>query len=390
MVQCLELESYRNLVHQTPPALVIFDDPLLEQELSAWLGPLHQTEFSGETPSLALVEPGLGPTRLERWLASGVNDFVEWPTSEAIARARVQNQIKLFEALCLREKVIRDELTGVFSRRYLFESMRQHVNQYSRPGPPVLSCLMIDVDHFKRINDLLGHLEGDVVLRKVATSIYSMTRKGDIVARFGGEEFVVMLPSTDPDGAELVAEKLRAAVESACRDPQVTISIGVSWYRAPEPEFPSILKDEETMELLLRRADEALYRAKSEGRNRVSLMRESPEDERRGHQRMPLEAVVEFSLPSGVGLRKSADLSLGGVRVHDAPELQVGDRVHMSIHLAGTKLEATGTVAWTQSTRGVEDSCGITFETFGRRSRELLARHLGHASILRGEPRTRR
>ncbi len=385
VLQCLDQDHYRDLLHAHAPSVVVLDFPLLEGDPQTWLSALAGDSLTGATPSLGLVERQQG--RREDCLAAGVNDILEWPAGPLEVKARMSSQMRLYEAHCLREKVIRDELTGVFSRRYLFESMRQHVSQFSRPGPPVLSSLMIDVDHFKRINDRYGHLEGDQVLRMVAHAIYGMTRKGDIVARFGGEEFVVMLPATDPEGAQLVAEKLRAGVEKACRSHSVTISIGVSWFRAPETDFPNILKDEDTMEMLLRRADEALYRAKSEGRNRVCIMRDSPHDERRHHHRLQVETEVTFTLPSGVGLRKTADLSLGGVCVHDAPELRVGDRVQMSIQVGGTLLETTGTVVWSQSTREQKERSGITFEAFGRRSRQLLARHLGHSSNLRGEPR---
>ena len=317
-------------------------------------------------------------------LDGGANDVISKPYSSALLAARVSAQIAIYRSQFeLREKVIRDELTGVFSRRYLFESMRQHVNQFSRPGPPVLCCLMIDVDHFKLVNDRLGHIEGDRILRLVAELIFGMTRKGDVVARFGGEEFVVILPSTDPEGARLVAEKLRKAVES---DSGVTISIGVSWYESPAgPQEKSLYSDEEMMHLLLSRADEALYNAKRQGRNQVCLGSDYGGPERRRRARVEAPFRVEMVRLDGVRLERVAEVSAGGLAINDSTPLAVADELEICILLEDGLALARGRVVWTCAIRGVGERCGVAFESF-QDGQERLIHLLGHRARVDQRP----
>ncbi|MEW6280996.1 MAG: diguanylate cyclase, partial [Candidatus Eremiobacterota bacterium] len=307
-------------------------------------------------------------------LEAGANDFLQRPCSAELLAARVSSQVAIYKTqMALRERVLRDELTGVFSRRYLFESMRQHVSQFSRPGPPVLACLMVDVDHFKLVNDRLGHLEGDRVLKKVAGRIYAMTRKGDVVARFGGEEFVVILPATSADGAGQVAEKLRVAVEEDCHREEVTISVGVSWHETrldADWEGPG---DEEIINMLLARADEALYRAKADGRNCVRLQSEYTGEERRRHPRVDLPMTIEMKTPSGATLERRAQVSAGGMAVTQSEDLRVGDQVELILHV-GEPVHALGVVVWAK----VGERCGITFKSFEGNGQEQLIRFLGH------------
>ena len=158
-----------------------------------------------------------------------------------------------------------DTLTGLRNRRWVEKSLPRLVQRHCFAGDP-LSAMMIDVDHFKRFNDTFGHCAGDVVLATVARTITDKLRPTDIGARFGGEEFVVVLPGTDCKGAVAAAERLRmgvAAVRASAEDgrelPPVTISIGVAQ-----------LDDSGDLEDLLGRADAALYHAKACGRNCVS------------------------------------------------------------------------------------------------------------------------
>lgn len=195
------------------------------------------------------------------------NSFTQTETSliNSIATqvARVLDKILIYEHT--RELSITDELTQIFNRRYFnqrFEREMQRAIRYERP----LSIIMVDIDYFKTYNDTHGHLYGDVVLQKVAKILGSNLRKADIVARFGGEEFVVLLPEIDKSGAVQVAEKLRMAIESynfpkAATQPagRLTISLGVGVY----PD------DAVNAEDLLQIADRALYVAKENGRNRV-------------------------------------------------------------------------------------------------------------------------
>ncbi len=157
---------------------------------------------------------------------------------------------------------LKDPLTGVSNRASMGAHLKHHISLAQRQETP-LSLLMIDIDHFKSVNDRYGHMIGDVVLTQVARRIVGCTRTSDGVFRYGGEEFVVVLPSTESQGAELLAERIRASIEDLRMDsvpPQlrVTASIGVA----------HLLPGEGQGELLTR-ADEVLLDAKRQGRNQV-------------------------------------------------------------------------------------------------------------------------
>jgi len=161
-----------------------------------------------------------------------------------------------------------DELTGLHSRRYLFDIVRRSSPEEAVSGT---SFLMVDVDHFKQVNDRWGHAVGDRVLRRVAELLLSATRESDIVARVGGEEFAVLLPHTDEETATDIAERVRAAIALHTVDPQVTVSVGVS--SVPGALFQHGEDPIERAATLMERADGALYRAKRAGRNRVCVWR---------------------------------------------------------------------------------------------------------------------
>ena len=159
-----------------------------------------------------------------------------------------------------------DALTGLANRRAADERLDYELKRSRRSGA-ALSLMLVDIDHFKRINDRLGHDQGDVALQAVANTMAVSLRGMDLVARFGGEEFLVLLPDTDSSQALCVAEKLRTAV-AALELPQigrVTASFGVA----------TLLDPETTASELIRRADTALYVAKNAGRDRVAIAEEA-------------------------------------------------------------------------------------------------------------------
>jgi diguanylate cyclase (GGDEF)-like protein len=254
------------------PSLIVLDIFMPELDGIEVCHRLKRDPLTADIPVLFVSASPDEATALAA-LSAGGRDFIERPVSPAIFLARVSVLVSSFESQKkLRELAMTDELTGLFSRRYFFESLRQHVTRTARGGTPehALSCLMLDVDRFKAVNDRYGHLAGDDVLRWVAEQVRSLLRGGDVAARFGGEEFVVLLPETPEAGALRVAEKIRAAIEHGHErpDPRVTVSIGVATYEAPE--LPGRIGSEATVvDGLLRRVDAALYEAKRAGRNRV-------------------------------------------------------------------------------------------------------------------------
>lgn len=207
--------------------------------------------------------PGKGGKEAHKALKYLAEDFVEHITlvlANISLRERLHNQS------------IRDPLTGLFNRRYMEESFLRELARAQRHTTPI-GIIMLDVDHFKRFNDTHGHEAGDLVLQELGTLLLHETRKDDIACRFGGEEFVVILPGASLEQASKRAERLRKAVEERLHLqhqgealPPVAISLGVS-------AFPA---NGQRMGLLLEAADQALYQAKDAGRNRVMLAGASP------------------------------------------------------------------------------------------------------------------
>ncbi|MGQ0548016.1 MAG: GGDEF domain-containing protein, partial [Betaproteobacteria bacterium] len=160
---------------------------------------------------------------------------------------------------------VRDEHPGPFNRRYAMAARARERSRAERLGQPFSICL-IDVDHFKSINDTFGHAAGDAVLKHLARLVPTALRGIDLFARFGGEEFLIVVPGTEKEGARACAERVRAGIAAAAfpgvpAGHAVTASIGSATHWRGE-----------TIETLLARADQALYQAKAEGRNRVVTM----------------------------------------------------------------------------------------------------------------------
>ncbi|WP_203140650.1 GGDEF domain-containing protein [Marinobacter mangrovi] len=177
----------------------------------------------------------------------------------------------------IRELAHVDELTGVANRRRLMDVLTSEINRCRRSRSP-LSIALLDIDHFKRINDRFGHPAGDAILRRVACSVDERMRDIDCFGRYGGEEFMMILPQTDLKGARTKAERVCQSLrETSCdslqQGLQITASVGVAQYR-----------DSELAEDVIQRADEALYQAKTTGRDRVT-------DERQLSASSPLRAT---------------------------------------------------------------------------------------------------
>ncbi len=186
----------------------------------------------------------------------------------AVNEARVEIEIQAMELLQVNQQLevmaITDGLTGLNNHRSFQERLAEEFMGAKRSGAP-LSGLLLDVDKFKEFNDNFGHPAGDEVLKQVASTLKRAARGTDFVARYGGEEFVAVLPQTDKEGAIVVAERIRTAVEALPIEyRQITISLGVSTLRAGSRSTAELVNE----------ADKALYRSKKGGRNRVSHFHE--------------------------------------------------------------------------------------------------------------------
>jgi two-component system cell cycle response regulator len=161
---------------------------------------------------------------------------------------------------------ITDFLTGIYNIRYLYHNLESEFSRASRYNYP-LGCLMFDIDHFKKINDTYGHRTGDKVLREFTTVVSGLTRKSDVFARYGGEEFIMILPQTTLKGSITNAKRLAEAIKNhrfkdIRKSDSITISIGIASY--PHARI-------KTQDDLIDRADDALLKAKSSGRNRIEI-----------------------------------------------------------------------------------------------------------------------
>ena len=233
---------------------------------------LRSHELTRHVPILLMLDDG-ELQELAKGLDLGVTDYLIRPIDRNELRARVRTQVRrrryhdrlrnMLETSVSLAYV--DGLTGVYNRRYMNAHLDRKIMEIGEGGRPV-SVVMLDIDHFKRVNDTYGHASGDDVLKELASRIRESIRDFDLLVRYGGEEFVLIMPHTAADIAVSVAERLRGCladrpfeVSGSAAPLPVTASFGVATTSDPN----------ETAESLLDRADQALYQAKANGRNQV-------------------------------------------------------------------------------------------------------------------------
>jgi diguanylate cyclase (GGDEF)-like protein/PAS domain S-box-containing protein len=233
----------------------------VEDIFSAWPGVVEafyevkdiRAEVSIGKPSQSFLDLKISPLYDSR--SNFIGRLMIWRDITPLRKAQME----------LQEQAIRDSLTGLYNRRYLNEMLERELARAERDEYPV-SFVMIDIDHFKEINDSFGHSPGDAVLQRFGAQLMNQTRIGDIICRYGGEEFLVVLPNVTTEIVYQIAERWRRSFQEIQmtqegKEIRSTISCGIS-------EFP---RDGKTGEELIASADKALYRAKATGRNRVVI-----------------------------------------------------------------------------------------------------------------------
>lgn len=207
-------------------------------------------------------------------LEQGASDYITKPFDheELVARVKVHLKIKKLQDDLKRSNQLlldlsnTDHLTGLFNRRYMMEALDKEVQRCIRKSGD-LSLIMLDIDHFKHVNDRFGHLQGDVVLQRVALLLKKELRSYDCAARYGGEEFIAILPDSTLQQSVFVADRIRLAIQGAIFDGPLsplclTASVGVARFSKEQSA---------TVDGFIKQADDALYRAKANGRNRVEF-----------------------------------------------------------------------------------------------------------------------
>jgi response regulator receiver modulated diguanylate cyclase len=232
---------------------------------------LRTQETTRHLPIIAITER-TDESRALRALELGVNDIVMRPIDPEELAARVATQIKRKRyADALKDSVdqsmemaVTDQLTGLYNRRFMENQIAQLMKRALKSDEK-LSIVIADIDHFKKINDVFGHDVGDDVLREFASRLATNFRPTDLCCRIGGEEFVIIMPNTAEDQAASIAERLRRHIaDAAFKSPRgdvipVTVSAGIA----------GLIGRSDTPDALIRRADQALYSAKTQGRNRI-------------------------------------------------------------------------------------------------------------------------
>lgn len=262
------------LLLETPVDLILCDLEMPRIDGFKLLGMISARQELRHIPVIMLT--GHGDSELKvKLLGQGASDYVTKPfdAAELIARVKVHLKIKnLQDELKKSNEMLKqlsdtDPLTHIYNRRYMMNMLEKEILRAERKGTH-LSLVMIDLDHFKHVNDKYGHQGGDQVLAALAALSRSGLRSYDFVARYGGEEFVMTLPETTHEDALMIAERLRLRIQlhpytGSLKGLSTTASMGVATYPA---NFITSLSD------LIREADDAMYRAKAAGRNRVFSM----------------------------------------------------------------------------------------------------------------------
>jgi two-component system cell cycle response regulator len=271
LLEAGHVEEIQNALDKGRIDLVLMDNQMPGKSGMEWLAEIVKKQLA---PVVMFTGSGTEEIAAQAFQEGAVGYLPKSSLSEEklenIIDVALDKWTQLQQAMADKEKLERlanfDSLTGLYNRRAILGKLGDLIGLANRYKED-FSLIMLDIDHFKRVNDRYGHLTGDEVLEKIATSISRNVRDTDIVGRYGGEEFIIILPKTNLSSSWGVAERLRTIIEKAeMKDPAgnvfaITVSQGlVGWER------------NEDATSLISRADEALYKAKEKGRNRVQIL----------------------------------------------------------------------------------------------------------------------
>jgi diguanylate cyclase (GGDEF)-like protein len=280
-------QAWRILEQPNAPKLILLDWVLPDLEGTELCQRIRKAGATGSYIYVILLTGKQGRENMLDAMRAGADDYLVKPFDAPELKARLlvgERILNLQEELVaaresMRDAATHDSLTGLLNRREIFNILEKELER-SRREKKVLSIILADIDHFKKVNDTCGHLFGDSVLQEISRRLHSRLRVYDGVGRYGGEEFLLVLPSCDLEGAMARANELRDAIGSAPVvvgnvERSITASLGVA---------VSSGSGAKELEQLLSRADAALYMAKENGRNRVEHMKGSPRKSAKAHK----------------------------------------------------------------------------------------------------------
>ncbi len=266
------LEGFKKLL-STPVDIILCDLEMPRIDGFKFLSMLKGRPDFQDVPVIILTGVNDRERKI-KGLEQGASDYITKPFDheELVARVKVHLKIKKLQDELKRSNELllelsnTDHLTGLFNRRYMMEALDKEVQRSIRKGG-TLSLILLDIDHFKLVNDDYGHQQGDAVLQNVALLLRKELRNYDCAARYGGEEFVAILPDSTLKESVFVADRIRQAVQGTRFDApldklRLTVSLGVACF---SKEYAP------TVDGFIKMADDALYRAKANGRNRVEF-----------------------------------------------------------------------------------------------------------------------